>query len=311
MIKILITGGAGFIGSNLAKYLINDYKIRVVDNLSSGNLDNLKEIKNHPNFEFCYGDITNLEFCRKILIDIDIISHQAAVGSVPRSIKEPLNTHDSNVNGFFNIILIAKEYSIKRIVYASSSSVYGSNQNLPKIEYCVGDVLSPYACSKKINELYANIFSQIYDMEIIGLRYFNIFGPNQNENGPYSAVIPRFINKMIKNEQIDIYNDGSFSRDFTYVTNALDANKLAMFTTNKNTFGKVFNIATHNKISILELFNILKKKLNYNQEPNFTKPRKGDISHSYADINLAKKELNYTPKISFIDGLDKTISFYN
>ena len=309
---ILVTGGCGFIGSNLVnKFLESEYKVRVIDNLSTGNKNNIAEFLYHPNFEFVYGDITNLEICRKVVKDIDVICHQAAVGSVPRSVKDPLTTHNSNVNGFLNILLAAKENNIKRIVYASSSSVYGDEKELPKIESKTGNVLSPYAATKSVNEIYAQVFSRCYDMECIGLRYFNVFGPKQNPNGCYAAVIPKFIS-LINSEIRPIINgDGSYSRDFTYIDNIVQANLLALNTTNELCFGQVFNIGANGRTTILELFNTIKKHLKSDIKPKFGKNREGDIPHSNADVSKAIKLLNYNPKVSFEEGIIKTIEYYN
>ncbi len=309
--SILITGGSGFVGSHIVEFFINkNIKfIRILDNLSTGKIDNIKPFLNNPNVEFMYGDISNLEICRKAVKDIDMICHQAAIGSVPRSVEDPLTSHMANVNGFLNILIAAKESNIKRIVYASSSSVYGDDNNLPKEESRVGNVLSPYAATKKIDEIYADVFTKCYDMEIIGLRYFNIFGPRQDPNGMYAAVIPKFID-MIKNNKSPIINgDGSYSRDFTFVDNAVMANYLALITDNKNAFGKAFNIGTGGNVSILELFNTIKMLLDSSIEPIFGDNRKGDINHSNANINLAKNILNYEPSVSFNDGIKKLLLF--
>ncbi len=307
--SVLITGGAGFIGSHIVKYLLeqNVKKIRVLDNLSTGKMDNIQNFIN--NIEFIYGDISNLEICRKAVNNIDIICHQAALGSVPRSVDDPLLSHISNVNGFLNILIAAKENNIKRIVYASSSSVYGDDNNLPKTEELIGNVLSPYAATKKIDEIYAGVFTKCYNMEIIGLRYFNVFGPNQDPNGVYAAVIPKFINLINNNISPIINGDGSFSRDFTYVDNVVNANLLAMTTNNQEAFGNVFNIGTGGNITILELFNIIKRELKTDINPIFGEERQGDISHSHANINKAKYILNYEPIITFNEGIIKTIKF--
>ena len=232
--NILVTGGAGFVGSNIVEYLLkNNVKcVRILDNLSTGNKNNIQPfLDKYDNIEFLWGDITNLETCRKAVNNIDIICHQAALGSVPRSMNDPLSSHNSNVNGFFNILLAAKENNIKRIVYASSSSVYGDHPVLPKVEQNIGKQLSPYAITKYIDELYGNIFTKCYGMECIGLRYFNIFGPRQDPNGAYAAVIPKFISSMKKNIRPIINGDGNYSRDFTYIDNAVQVNILALTTT--------------------------------------------------------------------------------
>lgn len=306
--KILITGGAGFIGSHIAEYLLNNNvkKVRIMDNLINGKIENIKNLlSNFDNIEFVYGDVKNLEDCRKCVKDMDCICHQAALGSVPRSLKDPYIYNTNNVDGFFNIIMAAKEVGIKRIVYASSSSVYGDEKNLPKIEHKVGSLLSPYAATKKINEIYAQVFSKCYNMEIIGLRYFNIFGPRQDPNGMYAAVIPKFIKSIMNKESPIINGNGEYSRDFTYVENAVNANVLALKTENKSCFGEVFNIASGERIKIIELFQILKEELKIEISNIYGPEREGDISHSNADINKAKKLLGYYPNVSFREGIKK------
>lgn len=308
--NILITGGCGFIGSNIAEYLLkNNVKfIRILDNLSTGKKENIDFLlEKYENIEFLYGDITNLEHCRKAMKNIDIICHQAALGSVPRSILDPLSSHQNNVNGFFNILLSAKEEGIKRIVYASSSSVYGDNPLLPKIEENTGNVLSPYAATKSIDEIYAGVFTKCYEMEIIGLRYFNIFGPRQDPNGVYAAVIPKFISLIKQNKNPIINGDGTFSRDFTYVDNAVQANVKAMITNNEKAFGEAFNIGCDSQYSLNTLVKNINKILNKNIEPKYGPNRKGDIPHSNANINKAINILDYQPKIDFMNGLKKLI----
>ncbi len=312
--KILITGGSGFIGSNIVEYLITNKNIsliRILDNLSTGKMENIKPFLKTKNVEFMYGDISNLETCRKAVKDIDIICNQAALGSVPRSIKDPLSSHHSNVNGFLNILIAAEENNIKRIVYASSSSVYGDEKKLPKVENKVGNILSPYAATKKINEIYANVFTRCYGMEIIGLRYFNVFGPRQDPNGAYAAVIPKFIKLMLNDESPTINGDGSYSRDFTYVSNVVQANVLAMFTNNNKCYGDVFNIGAGGRSSIQDLFNILKEKIYFKKEPIYGDLRSGDIPHSNACIDKARSMLNYDPKIDFKNGIELTLKYYN
>ena len=312
MNNILITGGAGFIGSNILEYLTNkSNSIRILDNLSTGNKKNIDNILDtYKNVEFMYGDISDLEVCRKAVKGMDVICHQAALGSIPRSINDPISSHNSNVDGFLNILFAANENGIKRVVYASSSSVYGDHPDLPKKEENTGKVLSPYAATKFIDEIYADVFTKCYGMECIGLRYFNIFGPRQDPNGAYAAVIPKFIDLMKKGEQPTINGEGEFSRDFTYVDNAVQANVLALTTTNSDCFGEVFNIGAGGQTSILELFSVIKEELKLNIEPIFGDKRDGDIPHSNADISKAKNMLGYDPKISFEDGIIKTIKYY-
>ena len=309
--KILVTGGAGFIGSNIVETLLNNGVkfVRIMDNLKTGKMENIQQfLDKFDNIEFLYGDISNIEDCRKAMLGIDLICHQAALGSVPRSINDPLSSHISNVNGFLNILLAAKEKGIKRVVYASSSSVYGDHPVLPKVEENTGNVLSPYAATKKIDEIYASVFTKCYDMECIGLRYFNIFGPRQDPNGAYAAVIPKFIKLMKEGKQPTINGDGSFSRDFTYVGNAVQANLLALTTENKECFGEAFNIGAGGQISLLELIKVLQKELKTNIEPIFGENRPGDIPHSNADITKAKKLLGYNPTITFEEGMKKYIT---
>lgn len=312
--RFLITGGCGFIGSNIVEYLLenNAYFVRVIDNLSTGYKKNIEHLLDkYNNIEFIYDDITNIDVCRKAVIDIDIICHQAAIGSIPRSIINPLSSHLSNVDGFLNILISAKEVGIKRIVYASSSSVYGDNQILPKIEENTGNLLSPYSATKKINEIYGSVFTKCYEMECIGLRYFNVFGRRQDPNGDYAAVIPKFIN-LIKNGISPIINgDGNNSRDFTYIDNIIHANILAMTTLNSESFGEVFNIGVEGKTTIYELFKIIKDELKIDIEPIFGPNRIGDILHSNADISKARKILNYNPQILFKEGIIKTIYYYD
>ena len=242
--------------------------------------------------------------------DIDLVCHQAALGSVPRSVKDPLSSHQSNVNGFFNILLAAKENNIKRVVYASSSSVYGDEINLPKVENKTGKVLSPYAATKAIDEIYGWVFSHTYKMECIGLRYFNVFGYRQNPEGAYAAVIPKFINLLLNNKQPKINGDGNYSRDFTFIDNVVSANILALQTDNNDSFGKVMNIGAGGRVTILRLFNVLKKLLNFEDSPIFVAKREGDIPHSNADIDLAKKLINYEPLVDFDDGIKRTLNYY-
>lgn len=312
--RFLITGGCGFIGSNIVEYLLenNASFVRVIDNLSTGNKRNIEHLLDkYNNFEFMYGDITNIEVCRKAVSGIDIICHQAALGSVPRSIIDPLSSHLSNVNGFLNILISAKEAGIKRVVYASSSSVYGDHPVLPKVEENTGNLLSPYAATKKIDEIYGSVFTRCYEMECIGLRYFNVFGRRQDPNGAYAAVIPKFINLMKNGKSPTINGDGNYSRDFTYIDNVIQANILAMTTQNTESFGEALNIGVEGQTTIYDLFKIIKDELKLDMEPIFGPNRSGDIPHSNADISKAKKILNYNPQILFKEGIITTIKYYN
>jgi len=312
-LSVLITGGAGFIGSHIAEYLLkNKVKfVRIIDNLATGSKDNISHLLSEfPNLEFVWADITNLESCRKACLNIDIICHQAALGSVPRSINNPLDSHNANVNGYLNILLAAKENFIKRIVYASSSAVYGTNNHMIKIENECGIPMSPYGVTKCINELYGNIFTKMYDMECIGLRYFNVFGPRQNPSGAYAAVIPKFI-KTITNDTSPIINgDGSYSRDFTYVDNIVHANILALTTTNSDCFGQAYNVGTNNSVSINELVDMINYITGKQCTPTYGLVRIGDIPYSNASIEKIFKDLGYKPKVYFKEGLIRTIDFF-
>ena len=310
-LSVLVTGGAGFIGSNITETLLeNGVKcVRIMDNLKTGKMENIQFLLDkYDNVEFMYGDISNLEDCRLAMQGIDVITNQAALGSVPRSVDDPLSSHIANVNGFLNVLIAAKEAGIKRIVYASSSSVYGDNPVLPKVEANTGNVLSPYAATKAIDEIYAGVFSRCYDMECIGLRYFNIFGPRQDPNGAYAAVIPKFIALMKNGKQPTINGDGTFSRDFTYVENAVQANILALTTDNQECYGDAFNIGAGGQTSLLELISTIQKELNVDIEPIFGPNRPGDIPHSNADISKAQTMLGYNPTISFEMGMEKYVN---
>lgn len=312
-LTLLITGGCGFIGSHLVEKITPLYKkVIIVDNLISGHKSNIEPfLEKYKNLKFIYCDLCDMENLRKIFRDytIDQVCHQAALGSVPRSVIDPLSSHNNNVNGFLNVLVCCKNYGVKRVVYASSSSVYGDNDILPKQENKVGNVLSPYAATKKIDEIYANLFWRCYKIETIGTRYFNVFGPRQDPNGPYAAVIPKFIDLMKKNKSPTINGDGSFSRDFTFVDNVVQANLLALNTTNNKAYGEAFNIGAGGNTTILELFNVLKEKLNFDGDVKFVMKRIGDIPHSHADISKARTILGYNPKIKFSEGISKLVIF--
>ena len=312
--KLLITGGCGFIGSNITEYFLENNlfeSIIIIDNLSTGFMNNIQNLLDkHNNLKFIEGNIQDIEVCRNITKNIDAICHQAATGSVPRSINDPFFYHKNNVDGFFNLLIAAKENGCKRFVYASSSSVYGDNESLPKIEDKTGNVLSPYAATKKINEIYANVFHKCYGMEIIGLRYFNVFGEKQNPNGEYAAVIPKFIDYVKNGKSPTIFGDGSFSRDFTYVKNVVRANYLALTTTNQECFGEIFNIGAGGRISINEIFYKICEIMGANITANYQPNRKGDIPHSNASIEKANHLLGYTPEYGFEEGLKRTIEYF-
>ncbi|QKF94324.1 NAD-dependent epimerase/dehydratase [Fadolivirus algeromassiliense] len=311
-LSFLVTGGAGFIGSHITQYLLehNAKFVRVLDNLSTGKIDNIKHLLDkYSNFEFHHGDITNYETCLKSLSGINVICHQAAVGSVPKSIDFPLNSHNSNVNGFLNILEAARNCNIKRIVYASSSSVYGDDEHLPKVEEFTGNLLSPYAVTKYVDELYASVYTRLYKLECIGLRYFNVFGPRQDPNGPYAAVIPKFIDYILNNKAPTINGNGTYSRDFTFVENVVNANINAMLINNNECYGTAFNIGCGENTTILDLFNIIKNICNKDIKPLFGEIRAGDPPHSLANIDKARKLLNYDPKISIINGLNITVKY--
>lgn len=310
--SVLVTGGAGFIGSNLVTYLLEHgaKKVRILDNLSNGFLRNIEPFRNNPAFEFIEGDITKLEDCNRACEGIDLISHQAALGSVPRSIKNPLATSEANTTGFLNILLAARDAGVKRFVYASSSSVYGDSTESPKLEERLGNPLSPYAVSKLTNELYAKVFTMHYGMEIIGLRYFNVFGPNQDPNGPYAAAIPLFMNSLLFGKEAVIYGDGGQTRDFTFVENAVQANVRALFTENKEAFNRVYNVAVGEAVSVNDLYETIAGITQSNKRPEFVPERKGDIKNSLADISLAKNLLGYDPRYKFREGLQVTVAWF-
>ncbi len=310
--SFLITGGAGFIGSNLVEYLLryNAGHVRVVDNLSNGYFENIKDFIQLPNFEFIEGDICDMETCRKVIIGIDFISHQAALGSVPRSISDPINSNEVNISGFLNILTAAKDSSsLKRFVYAASSSTYGDSLDLPKVEGYEGKPLSPYAVTKLVNELYADVYSKVYGFHSIGLRYFNIFGPKQNPNNPYAAVIPIFCKAFIDDCSPLINGDGETSRDFTFVENAVQANIKAMLIPSLAKH-EVMNVACGDQITLNQIIDLLRNISCKSIKALHGEERLGDIRHSNANIAKIKNALGYDPVIRFKEGLKIVYNWY-
>lgn len=306
--SFLVTGGAGFIGSNLVGYLLNNGAglVRVLDNLATGYRANLSEFDDHPNFEFFEGDIRNLEDCKKAMEGIDYVSHQAALGSVPRSINDPITSNAVNIDGFVNMLVAQKESgTVKRMVYAASSSTYGDSKKLPKVEGEIGKPLSPYAVTKLVNELYADVFHKTFGIETIGLRYFNVFGPKQSPNGAYAAVIPLFMQALKDGQSPTINGDGEQTRDFTFVDNAVQANIKAMFAP-KQAVNEVFNVAYGQRISLNELWNNLKELSGSSVEAVHGPPRMGDVRDSLANIDKARSLMGYDPDYSVADGLTIT-----
>jgi UDP-N-acetylglucosamine 4-epimerase len=308
----LITGGAGFIGSNIVEYLLkyNAGHVRVLDNLSNGYYDNIKDFVGLPNFEFIEGDIRDMATCKKVVEGIDFISHQAALGSVPRSIENPVISNDVNVGGFLNILVAAKESNkLKKMVYAASSSTYGDSPLLPKIEGNEGNPLSPYSVTKLVNELYSDVFSKVYDFHPIGLRYFNIFGPKQNPNNPYAAVIPLFCKHFLENTHPIINGDGHTSRDFTFVENAVQANVRALFNNNLKEH-QVFNVACGEETSLLKIIDILNIYTGKNLTPIYKACRNGDVKHSLADLTKISTLIGYSPNIKLSKGIEIVYDWY-
>lgn len=311
--RVLVTGGAGFIGANLVERLLQlpeVERVRVLDNLATGSMKNIEEFQRHPKFEFAEGDIRNYETCLQACQDISHISHQAALGSVPRSIKDPLTSNEVNVTGTLNIFTAAKEFGVGRVVYAASSSTYGDHPGLPKVEDKIGNPLSPYAVTKYVNELYAKVYGNLYGLQTIGLRYFNIFGPKQNPKGPYAAVIPLFIESVLNNEPPVMNGDGEHSRDFTYVANAVLANELALFTQDAKSFNQVYNIACGEQTTLNRLFEQIKQIAGSDLTPKYGPERTGDVRHSLADITKAAEHLQYQPRVSIFGGLKPTVEWY-
>ena len=315
--KILITGGAGFIGSNLCEYFLSkEYKVVCLDNFATGHRHNLKDFIDNDNFSLIEGDIRNLETCQQAVQGVDYVLHQAALGSVPRSINDPITTNDVNVSGFLNMLVAARDANVKRFVYAASSSTYGDSVGLPKVEEVIGKPLSPYAITKYVNELYAEIFSRTYGLETIGLRYFNVFGRKQDPNGAYAAVIPKFVMQLMKHESPKINGDGNYSRDFTYIDNVIQMNELAMTTENPEAVNTVYNTAYGDRNTLNDLVGYLKTFLaEYDPkisdiEIEYGPNRAGDIPHSLASIDKAKTILGYNPKFSLQEGLKEAVGWY-
>ncbi|HEU0126016.1 SDR family oxidoreductase [Flavobacterium sp.] len=314
---ILITGGAGFIGSNLTEYFLGlGYKVVCLDNFSTGHRHNLKDFSNNIDFKLIEGDIRNFDDCVLAVKGVDYVLHQAALGSVPRSIKDPITTNDVNVSGFLNMLTAARDAKVKRFVYAASSSTYGDSQGLPKVEEVIGKPLSPYAITKYVNELYAEIFSKTYGLETIGLRYFNVFGRKQDPNGAYAAVIPKFVKQFMNHESPIINGDGNYSRDFTYIDNVIQMNELAMTSKNPEAINSVYNTAYGDRNTLNDLVKYLKEYLSEFDSKIKEVPviygenRAGDIPHSLASIEKAKKVLGYDPKYSLQKGLKEAVGWY-
>ncbi len=315
--RVLVTGGAGFIGSSLCHDLLErDNEVVCLDNFATGKKENLKELKGNPRFKLIDGDIRDTEVCKKAVKGVDIVLHQAALGSVPRSIADPATTNAVNINGFLNMIIATRDAGIKRFVYASSSSVYGDSTELPKVEERTGKVLSPYAITKLVNEEYARIFGSLYDMETIGLRYFNVYGRRQDPEGPYAAVIPKFTQSFMKYESPVINGDGSNSRDFTYIDNVVQANNLAATVENPAALNQVYNVACGDSVNLNEMTAMLRGYLAAHNpkitavEPKHGPNRAGDIPHSMASVGKAVRLLGYKPLILFPEGLKRAVEWY-
>ncbi|MFD0994116.1 SDR family oxidoreductase [Tenacibaculum geojense] len=315
--KILVTGGAGFIGSNLCEVLVNQgNSVVCLDNFATGKRENLVGLLIKDNFKLIEGDIRNLEDCRKAVDGVDYVLHQAALGSVPRSIKDPITSNEVNVGGFLNMLVAARDAGVKRMVYAASSSTYGDSKSLPKVEDVIGKPLSPYAITKYVNELYADVFSKTYGLEIIGLRYFNVFGRRQDPNGAYAAVIPKFVGQFMRGESPVINGDGTYSRDFTYIDNVIQANLLSLLAERKEAVNTVYNVAYGDRNTLNDLVKYLKEYLSdfddsiANVQIKYGDTREGDIPHSLASIDKAKELLNYNPQFSLQKGLKEAVKWY-
>lgn len=315
--NILITGGAGFIGSNLVeRFLSQGNIVTVLDNFATGKRSNLTEHDSNPNFTLVEGDIRNLEDCLKATINQDIVLHQAALGSVPRSINDPITTNEVNINGFLNMLVASRDNNVKRFVYAASSSTYGDSKELPKVEENIGSPLSPYAVTKYVNELYAKVFADLYGMQVIGLRYFNVFGRRQDPEGAYAAAIPKFIKSYMNLEEPTLHGDGTQTRDFTYIDNVIHANEMAATTENEAAYNQVYNVAFGERTELNDLLQILKDLLiKYNPSiadvnVKYGPGRQGDVKHSLASIDKGRKLLNYNPTHNIHKGLSEAIEWY-
>ena len=315
--KVLVTGGAGFIGSNLCEALLEKQnKVVCLDNFATGKRENISGFLNNGNFTLIEGDIRNLEDCLKASQGVDYILHQAALGSVPRSIKDPITSNDVNVSGFLNMLVAARDNKVKRVVYAASSSTYGDSESIPKVEDIIGKPLSPYAITKYVNELYADIFSKTYGLETIGLRYFNVFGRKQDPNGAYAAVIPKFVSQLMAGDSPVINGDGNYSRDFTYIDNVIQANLLSLVTTNPKAINTVYNVAFGDRNTLNDLMGYLKENLS-SFDPKIASlavvngpNRVGDIPHSHASVQKAKDLLKYNPQFPLQQGLKQAVQWY-
>ena len=315
--RVLVTGGAGFIGANLIEVLLaQNNKVVCLDNLSTGKPENIASFLSHPGFNFIEGDIRDLDTCKKATTNIEVVLHQAALGSVPRSINDPITTNQVNIDGFLNMLVASRDAGVQRFIYAASSSTYGDHPGLPKVEDKIGKPLSPYAVTKYVNELYADVFYKTYGLESIGLRYFNVFGRRQDPAGAYAAVIPKFINQLLAGESPVINGDGSHSRDFTYIDNVIQINQLAATTSNQEALNRVYNVAFGENASLNDLVQYLQELLSRHNPaitditPIYGPERPGDVKHSLADISLAQKLLGYNPRINFKSGLAATITWY-
>jgi len=314
---ILVTGGTGFIGSNLCEALLEkNNKVVCLDNFATGKRENIEEFLEDPNFTLIEGDIRKLEDCLKACQGVDYVLHQAALGSVPRSIKDPITSNDVNVSGFLNMLVASRDNGVKRFVFAASSSTYGDSESMPKVEDVIGKPLSPYAITKYVNELYADIFSKTYGLETIGLRYFNVFGRKQDPNGAYAAVIPKFVSQLMKGESPVINGDGNYSRDFTYIDNVIQANLLSLVTTNEKAINNIYNVAYGDRNTLNDLMGYLKEYLSVfdskisSIEVVYGPNRAGDIPHSHASVDKAKENLNYNPEFTLQQGLKEAVKWY-